>query len=118
MKKALIVDDAVIMRQHIKTNLSGLGEYDILEAGNGKEALEKFKEFRPDIVTMDINMPEKNGVETVKEIKKLDPSAKIIMITSKNDEENLLDAINAGADGYILKPIHKEKLQKVLNTLK
>ncbi len=122
MKKVLIIDDSPMLRQHIKTIFSKLDFEVILEASNGYEAVECYKKYKPDIVTMDIVMPEENnigdGIDALKRIKEFDTAAKVVMITSKNDEEKLLDAVKAGADAYILKPIHQEKIVKVLEQLK
>ncbi len=122
MKKVLIIDDSPMLREHIKSIFSKLDFEVILEASNGYEAVESYKKYKPDIVTMDIVMPEENnivdGIDALKRIKEFDSSAKVVMITSKNDEEKLLDAVKAGADAYILKPIHQEKVLKVIEQLK
>lgn len=121
MKKVLVIDDSAMLREHIKKIFSQLGFELILEADNGYDAVESYKNYKPDIVTMDIVMPGKNniedGIDALKKIKEFDPSAKVVMITSKNDEEKLLDAVKSGADAYILKPIHEEKIVKVLDQL-
>ncbi len=122
MKKVLIIDDSPMLRGHIKSIFSKLNFELIIEASNGYEAVESYKQYKPDVVTMDIVMPEENnikdGIDALKKIKEFDTDAKVIMVTSKNDEEKLLDALKAGADAYILKPIHKEKVVKVLDQLK
>ena len=121
MLKVMIVDDLKIMRHIIKKQLEQLGYKIIAEATSGEEALSLYKSFKPNIVTMDIMMPEKNGVknglESLKLIKKFDNNANIIIITSDNKEESVKEALNAGAKGYILKPTDKERLKTVLDNL-
>lgn len=117
-KTILIVDDAAFMRMMIKDILSKNG-YDILgEAQTGKEAVELYQKFKPDLVTMDITMPEMNGIEAVKAIKKLDPAAKIIMCSAMGQQAMVIDAIQAGARDFVVKPFQPtrvlEAVQKAL----
>ena len=120
MPKVLIVDDAAFMRKLLK-NILFSGGFDIVgEAENGKQAVELYKKLRPDIVTMDIIMPEMNGIEALKEIKKIDPNAKVIMCTAVGQEQMVKTAIKFGAKGYIVKPFQApkviEELKKVAGT--
>ena len=118
--KVLIVDDAAFMRMMIKNILSKSG-YDIVgEAENGVQAVAKFKELKPELVTMDITMPEMDGITAVKEIKKLDPKAKIIMCSAMGQQAMVIDAIQAGAKDFIVKPFQPnrvlEAVQKEFST--
>ena len=115
MANVLVVDDIKIMRFTIKTILEELGHNVIAEANNGYDAVEQYKIFKPDLVTMDITMPDKNdirdGIEALVEIKKLDKNANVIMLTSHGENKLVMKAIAKGAKGYILKPITKEKVK-------
>ncbi|TMN21392.1 response regulator [Lentibacillus cibarius] len=118
MTKILVTDDAAFMRMQLKNNLTQLGHEVIGEAENGQDAVEKYKELEPELITMDITMPEMNGVEAVKEIKKLNSDVKIIMCSAMGQQEMVLEAIRAGANDFIVKPFSadriKEALEKVL----
>uniref|UniRef100_A0A7C3YBQ0 Response regulator n=1 Tax=Geoglobus ahangari TaxID=113653 RepID=A0A7C3YBQ0_9EURY len=110
MPRVLIVDDAAFMRKLLK-NILFSGGFDIAgEAENGKQAVELYKKLRPDIVTMDIIMPEMNGIEALKEIKKIDPNAKVVMCTAVGQEQMVKTAIKFGAKGYIVKPFQAPKV--------
>ncbi|WP_419764305.1 MAG: response regulator [Arcobacter sp.] len=117
MAKVLVVDDARIMRINIGNILKSRGHEVIAEAENGYEAIEMYRKHEPDIVTMDITMPDTNnisdGIEAVKAIKGEFPDAKIIMITSHGEEEKVITAIQNGASNYLLKPIQVKKLEEV-----
>lgn len=112
--KVLIVDDTAFMRKLLKNILFSAG-FDIAgEAENGKQAIELYKELKPDIVTMDIVMPEMNGIDALKEIKKLDPNAKVVMCTAVGQEQMVKMAIKLGAKGYIVKPFQAPKVVEEL----
>jgi len=116
--KILIVDDAAFMRTLLKNILFPKG-YEIAgEAENGAIAVEKYKQLKPDLVTMDIVMPTMNGIEALKSIRTQDPSAKVIMCTAVGQENMVRTAIVSGARGYIVKPFQApkvlEEVQKVL----
>jgi two-component system chemotaxis response regulator CheY len=118
MGKILIVDDAKLMRNIIRTALQENGNFKIVEAQNGKDAVILYKKEKPDIVTMDITMEEKNGVDAAKEILEFDPDAKIIMVTSLGQEKLLQECVKAGVSDYIVKPFSKERItSSVLNSL-
>lgn len=106
----LIVDDAAFMRMMIKDILEKNGYEVIAEAENGNVAVEKYKEFTPDLVTMDITMPEKDGVTALKEIKALDPNATIIMCSAMGQQAMVIDAIQAGAKDFIVKPFQADRV--------
>ena len=111
MGKIMIVDDARLMRNIIKNSIQERNDFHVLEAENGDQAVEMYKRERPDIVTMDITMEEKNGVDAAKEILEFDPEAKIIMVTSLGQERLLKECIDAGVSDYIVKPFTKDRLQ-------
>ncbi|MGM8215632.1 response regulator [Bacillaceae bacterium W0354] len=119
MAKIMVTDDSSFMRMQLKENLIKLGYEVIGEAENGLDAIEKFQQLNPDLITMDITMPEMNGVEAVKEIKKLNDSVKIIMCSAMGQKNMVVDAIQAGANDFIVKPFSfdriKEAIEKVLN---
>lgn len=117
MKKILIVDDAVFMRVSLKTMLEKNGFEVIGEAVNGLEAIEKYSSLKPDIVTMDITMPEMSGLEAVKGIKKIDSNAKILMVSAMGQESLVREAIINGAKGFIVKPFKEEYLIKAIDTM-
>jgi len=104
MIKVLIVDDAAFMRLSMKTMMEKKGFEVVGEAENGAVAIIKYNELRPDIVTMDITMPVMDGIQALKQIIKLDPKAKIIMITAMGQELMVKEAVMSGAKGFIIKP--------------
>ncbi len=112
--KVLIVDDASFMRTMLKDILTSSG-FDLAgEAMDGVEAVQKFKELKPDIVTMDIVMPLKSGIDAVKEIIALNKDARIIMCSALGQESLVLEAINAGAKDYIIKPFDPDKVVEMV----
>jgi two-component system chemotaxis response regulator CheY len=113
-KKVLIVDDAAFMRMLLKDIVTKAGFEVVGEASNGKEAVEKYKELKPDVVTMDITMPEMNGIEAVKEIKKMDPNANIIMVSAMGQQAMVIEAIQAGAKDFIVKPFQPARVIEAL----
>ncbi len=108
--KVLIVDDASFMRTMLKDILTSGGFELAGEATDGVEAVQKFKELKPDIVTMDIVMPLKSGIDAVREIIALNKDARIIMCSALGQESLVLEAINAGAKDYIIKPFDPDKV--------
>jgi len=113
-KKVLIVDDAVVMRMMIKGILSKNGFEIVGEAQNGVEAVDKYKALSPDLVTMDMVMPEMDGITAVKEIIASDPNAKIIMCTSMGQQALVVEAIQAGAKSFITKPFQPPKILETI----
>ena len=109
MPKALIVDDAAFMRVTLKNVLEPEG-YEIEEAENGQVAVEKYGEFKPDIVTMDITMPELDGIQAVRQIVGSDPNAKVVMVSALGQESMVKDAILAGAKDFIVKPFQPDRV--------
>ena len=117
MKKVLIVDDATFMRVSLKTILVK-NDFEVVgEAENGLIAVEKYNELQPDIVTMDITMPEMDGIESLIEIKKIDPNAIIIIISAMGQEQFVRRAIMEGAKGFIIKPFKEPIIVETLNKL-
>lgn len=117
MKKVLIVDDAAFMRHTIKAMLEKNGFEIVGEAENGALGVERYKELSPDIVTMDITMPEKDGIEALKDIKKIDSGAKVLMVSAMGQEKLVKNSIIAGAKGFIVKPFKEDKLVEALSKL-
>ena len=115
MLNVVVVDDSLILRRNISRMLIELGHKVVAEAANGLEAIHYCEEYTPDLITMDITMPDMDGITAVKEIRKVNKYVKIIMITSHGQENMVKDAIRAGASGYLLKPIVEEKLAKTLD---
>ena len=112
--RVLIADDALFMRNMIREVFSG-DEFEVIgEAANGVEAVEKYKELRPDITTMDIVMPQKSGIEAVREIIKINKDAKIVMCSALGQESLVMEAIEAGAADFIVKPFKPEKVLEIV----
>lgn len=116
MAKILITDDAAFMRMVIKNALMGLG-HTVVEATNGMEMLEKYKVEQPDLVTLDITMPEMDGLEAIKKLKKIDPKAKVIMVTAMGQQSMVLDAIQNGASDFIVKPFTNDRVVDAVTKL-
>lgn len=118
MAKILVVDDAKIMRMKIISMLDKLGHEIIAEANNGYMALQMYKKHLPDLVTMDITMPDEygiaDGIGAVQAIKKEFQDAKIIMVTSHGEQDKVIKAIQSGASNYLLKPLQLDKLEEVV----
>ena len=115
MSTVLIVDDAAFMRMMIKDILSKNGYEVVGEAENGVMAVEKFKELSPDLVTMDITMPEMDGIAAVKEIKAIDSKAVIIMCSAMGQQSMVIDAIQAGARDFIVKPFQPDRVLEAVS---
>ena len=118
MKRVLIVDDASFMRISLRKILESNGFEVVGEAVNGLEAVNKYMILKPDIVTMDITMPEMNGVEALTQIKKQDPSAKVIMISALGQQSWVKKAIMLGAKGFVVKPFKEEIIMAALSKFK
>jgi two-component system chemotaxis response regulator CheY len=115
MSKVLVVDDAAFMRMML-TDILTKGGYEVIgEAENGLDAIEKYNQLHPDLVTMDITMPEKDGLEALKEIKKVDTDAKVIMCSAMGQQDMVLDAIKSGAKDFIVKPFQGDRVLEAIN---
>lgn len=112
--KVLIVDDAAFMRMMLKDILSKNGFEVVGEAENGKIAAQMYSELKPDVVTMDITMPEMDGIAAVKEIKGSDPSAKVVMVSAMGQQAMVIEAIRAGAADFIVKPFQPDRVLEAL----
>ncbi len=119
MARILIADDALFARLLLRKILTDAGHEVVGEASTGKEAVEKYAELRPDLVTLDIIMPDMDGITALKKIREIDPNAKIIMITSVDSDKKLVECIEAGASGYIVKPFEPvDVLREIERVLK
>ncbi|ADQ45710.1 response regulator receiver protein [Caldicellulosiruptor kronotskyensis 2002] len=112
--KILIVDDAVFIRKVLRGILQELGEEVVGEASSGNEALRMVKEYRPDVVTLDITLPDMSGLELLKKIKEISSSTQVVMITAISNHEVVKEAMKVGATNYITKPFSREKVEEVL----
>ncbi|CAI3320211.1 response regulator [Enterococcus cecorum] len=108
--KILIVDDAVFMRMKLKDILTKNGYEVVGEAQNGQEAFEKYQATNPDVVTMDITMPDVDGLEALKMIRAHDPNAKVIMCSAMGQQGMVMDAIKSGAKDFIVKPFDTDRV--------
>jgi two-component system chemotaxis response regulator CheY len=108
--RILIVDDAAFMRMMIRDILTKNGYEVVGEAQDGAQAIEKYKELNPDLITMDITMPEMDGITALKEIRKLDTNAKVIMCSAMGQQAMVIDAIQAGAKDFIVKPFQADRV--------
>jgi two-component system chemotaxis response regulator CheY len=115
MAKIMVVDDAAFMRMMLKNILTEEGHVVVAEAANGAEAVHTYMTSKPDLVTMDITMPELDGVGAVKQIRKMDPAAKIIMCSAMGQRAMVVDAITAGAKDFVVKPFQKDRVIESVN---
>ncbi len=111
--RVLIVDDALFMRTMLRNIFVESGFEVVGEAGNGSEAVERFRQLAPDLTTMDIVMPEKNGIEALKQIVALDPKARVVMCSALGQESLIIEALDAGARDFIVKPFKPAKVVEV-----
>lgn len=114
VKRVMCVDDSPIMLSKLKQLIENLG-YEVCGVlQSGLDALKRYPELQPDVITMDITMPGIDGIETVKQLKQLDAGVRIVMVTSHGQENMVLQALKAGAKGYVMKPLDVEKLREHL----
>ena len=109
-KKILLVDDAAFMRMMLKDILTKNGYEIVGEAENGAKAVEKYKEVTPDLVTMDITMPEMDGISALKNIRSIDSNAKVVMCSAMGQQAMVIEAIQAGARDFIVKPFQADRV--------
>jgi len=114
--KVLVCDDSILVRKKMSDILKSAGITEIYEAKDGVQAVEQFKANNPDLTFMDIVMPEKTGIEALKEIKQYNSAAKVVMASTVGTQGNLTDAITAGAFEFLQKPVQDEDVYKILNT--
>ncbi len=113
--RIMLVDDSAFMRNMLKNMIATTGAEIIGEAGDGNEAISKYHALKPDLMFMDIMMPNKNGIEALKEIMAADRSAKIVMCTSVGQEKVVAEAVEAGASDFIVKPFKPEDIKTVIS---
>ena len=116
MARILVVDDAAFMRVRAAKVLTDNG-HDVEQAENGLEAVKKYGEWRPDAVLMDITMPEMDGLAALKEIRKLDPTARVAMVTAMGQQAIVMEALKAGAKDFVLKPFQPDRVLGALQKL-
>ncbi len=116
-KRILIVDDAMFMRKMLGDILRNAGHDVVGEAENGNVALKKYRELLPDLVTMDITMPECNGIDGVKKIKEEFPNAVVLMVSAMGQENMVIDSVKSGAKGFIVKPFDVDKILTTISRL-
>ncbi len=110
MARVLVVDDAAFMRKMVSDALAKGGHEVVGEAGNGQEAVDRFQELKPDLMTLDITMPEKDGLQALKEIIALDPAARVVMCSALGQESKVLESIKIGAKDFVVKPFQPDRV--------
>ena len=116
-KKILLVDDAAFMRMMLKDTLSKECYTDLFEAVDGADAVDKFGEIGPDLVIMDITMPNMDGLEALKAIRAKDPNANVVMCSAIGQESMVMDAVRSGAKDFIVKPFKPDRVLKTVNAI-
>ena len=117
MAKILLVDDAAFMRMMVKETLTKAGYTDLYEAADGMQAVETYNDIKPDMVLMDITMPNMDGLEALKAIKSKDPNANIVMCSAMGQESMVIDAIKSGAKDFIVKPFKPDRILKTVSSI-
>ena len=110
MARVLVVDDAVFMRKVVSDALAKGGHEVVGEASNGEEAVQRFQDLKPEVTTLDITMPVKDGLSALREIVALDPGARVVMCSALGQESKVLEAIKAGAKDFIVKPFQADRV--------
>ena len=114
MARVLVVDDAAFMRKMVSDALTKGGHEVVGEAGNGVEAVARYQELRPEVTTLDITMPEKDGLAALKEIIALDPAARVVMCSALGQESKVLESIKAGARDFVVKPFQADRVNEAV----
>ena len=114
MARVLVVDDAAFMRKMVTDALTAGGHEIVGEAGNGNEAFSQFQALKPDVMTLDITMPEKDGLVALKEILAFDPTAKVVMCSALGQESKVLESIKAGAKDFVVKPFQPDRVNDAI----
>lgn len=117
MSNVLIVDDSRTSRRMLKGLLEDMGFNIVGEAVNGEDGFVKYKELKPDLVTLDITMPVIDGIQALQLIKKFDPEARVVMITAAGQRDKMVAAVKYGASEFITKPYETEEVESVLNKI-
>jgi two-component system, chemotaxis family, chemotaxis protein CheY len=110
MARVLVVDDAAFMRKVVSDALASGGHEVVGQAGNGDEAVERFQELRPELTTLDITMPQKDGLSALAEIMSIDPAAKVLMCSALGQESKVIESIKLGAKDFVVKPFQPARL--------
>ena len=110
MARVLVVDDAAFMRKMVSDAIVKGGHEVVGEAGNGNEAVARYQELRPEVTTLDITMPEKDGLQALQEIMALDPSARVVMCSALGQESKVLESIKIGAKDFVVKPFQPDRV--------
>jgi len=114
LSNILVVDDAAFMRLNLKNILGEFGHEVVGEAENGKQAVEKYRDLEPDLVTLDITMPEMDGIEAAAKLKEIDKDVKMIMCSAMGQQAMVIKAIEAGAKDFIVKPFNKDRIKEAI----
>lgn len=115
MARIVIVDDSVMIRKALRTFLESGNHEIVAEATDGEDAVNAYAQHKPDVITMDIAMPHMTGIEALSKIMKIDPEAKVVMISSINEKDLVVKAISLGAKSFVLKPMSREKTLQVID---
>lgn len=118
MKRVLLVDDALFIRNSLKLILEKNGFEVVGQADDGQQAVNMYSALKPDLVTMDVTMPNMDGLQALQAIRKIDPGARVIMITAMGKEEIVREAIMSGATNFIVKPFNEDKVVAVMQKIK
>ena len=114
MARVLVVDDAAFMRKMVSDALTKGGHEVVGEAGDGIEAIARYQELRPEVTTLDITMPEKDGLAALREIIAIDPAARVVMCSALGQESKVLESIKLGARDFVVKPFQAERVQEAV----
>ena len=114
MARVLVVDDAAFMRKMVGDALLKGGHEVVGEAGNGNEAVARYQELRPEVTTLDITMPEKDGLAALKDIMALDPTARVVMCSALGQESKVLESIKLGAKDFVVKPFQADRVNEAV----
>ena len=114
MARVLVVDDAAFMRKMVSDALTKGGHEVVGEASNGVEAVDRYQELRPEVMTLDITMPEKDGLAALKDILAFDPTAKVVMCSALGQESKVLESIKAGAKDFVVKPFQPDRVNDAI----
>jgi len=115
--RVLVVDDLPFMREAVREAIHSAQMRCVGEAANGREALELYRTARPDVVVLDITMPEMGGIEALKKLKKYDSQARVIICSAMGQQPLIIEALKAGAEDYIVKPFYKSKIKNTINNV-
>lgn len=116
-KKIMLVDDAAFMRMMIKDTLQKNGYTEVVEAGNGEQAVNAYATEKPDLILMDITMPIMDGLEALRRLKEMDGSVKVVMCSAMGQETMVVDALKLGAKDFIVKPFKPDRIMKTVNSI-